>query len=971
MVDKFLTYMEKDNATFAQSCDDQGWGPYKIKNWHNADDTVVCKMMVPALFFMNGWGTSADGGYDASAVGDPLQTYIRCIIANVIMFQLIRANCGRNQGIRQALYILQNLMTSVHSGVNVKTCTWVVSNELKVGGKVIGAQFDEWIMGNEKMQAKMNKLQQRVKCKRTGRQTSDHWKRRMELLKEGKLREAMETEMTRILKKVGKKVEPIWGPVPSDDDDEDEDEDAQEEDTNGSAKPVAKPPVVNESPKDADPAKTEDQHAGKKSTCTKNVTESHGGQSGRGQYADPIDDHRGGTGGSSVSFTVAVTTPECSDPGTAVTVPEPPPKPEPEPEPEPEAPAPSNAGATGPSSETTTASPEAATPSTPTDTPSKGTPGHGKTSDKKDGAPDGDGGNDDPPPLNPPPPKPNPNPDQSGSSGSFSDADLADGVSGGEGKAGGDGAGSSGTGSTGPPNAGSSGPTSAGTGATGTHGAGSPPSGGQTPETKDQPLPILPTSPKTFDPKDLIPYTPAIIPAVVGIGLIAFFLWKYFAYLGQTRRRTYRTVRDVPSPPLAEEILDHLQRGDLPPPDYGYTTIRDRRPASAAERRGQRSPRVHKRTIIELHLEVLNECEAAEWENVKDDYLQIVVQEFEQELMRDGNGYSSFPDAPSTHQGLSGTNVASTVDPPTDSDGTDACSPHDPDPWRCMETIELATDPCPPNDPDPWRCMETIQLPTDPCRPHEPDPWSCMENIQLATNPCRPNEEDRWSCMESMPLATDPCPPNEQDRWHCMETIQFDAEQSRAHSDHGDATSYCTHWINWIDRHQHMLRACTTQPWFLQLKADWKQYQRAHMAANEDNGVCGHSEFGDAATMERKKLDAWKEWVAQQHGHMRMYNAQEWFQRLLNNVAEETVPAKAEVPGVDTHFKMEQVMAAEDLLQVRAVPRSQPLHPQLYMKKPLTAQTWILLLALVIEQCDVDCRLKEKELYVDALLHKL
>ncbi|ANQ06214.1 Variable surface protein Vir7-like protein [Plasmodium coatneyi] len=51
-----------------------------------------------------------------------------------------------------------------------------------------------------------------------------------------------------------------------------------------------------------------------------------------------------------------------------------------------------------------------------------------------------DGGNDDPPP--PPKLKPNPNPNQAGSSGSFSDADLVDGVSGGEGKGGSDGGGS-------------------------------------------------------------------------------------------------------------------------------------------------------------------------------------------------------------------------------------------------------------------------------------------------------------------------------------------------------------------------------------------------------------------------------------------------------------------------------------------------------------------------------------------------
>ncbi|KJP84816.1 hypothetical protein AK88_05551 [Plasmodium fragile] len=117
-----------------------------------------------------------------------------------------------------------------------------------------------------------------------------------------------------------------------------------------------------------------------------------------------------------------------------------------------------------------------------------------------------DGGNADPPPLNPPKPKPNPNPDQSGSSGSFSDADLADGVSGGHVPAGGSGSGAG-----------------AGVGGAG----GSPPSSGPSPDTNQQDQPILPPTSKPFEPKDLVPYSPAIIPAVVGIGVIAFFLWKY------------------------------------------------------------------------------------------------------------------------------------------------------------------------------------------------------------------------------------------------------------------------------------------------------------------------------------------------------------------------------------------------------------------------------------------------------------
>ncbi|KJP84925.1 hypothetical protein AK88_05445 [Plasmodium fragile] len=493
--------------------------------------------------------------------------------------------------------------------------------------------------------------------------------------------------------------------------------------------------------------------------------------------------------------------------------------------------------------------------------------------------------------------------------------------------------------------------------------------------------------------EDLIPYTPAIIPAVVGIGIIAFFLWKYFAFLGHKRRRTYRTVRDIPSPPLDEEILDHLQRGELPPPDYGYTMVRARRRDKFADRR-RRHPRVHKRTIIELHLEVLNECEATEWENVKDEYWQIVVEEFSrdlaQDLMRDGKGYSSSLDAPSTNQGYPGINVSSTLDRPTDIERTDPCRPNeqDPDAWNCMETKQLATGPCAPHehDPDPWSCMENIQLETHPCPPHDPDPWSCMETIQLAPGPCAPhahdpdrcssmqhiqlatdrsapNEDDRWNCMENIPLATDPSPPNEHDPWKCMETIQLHDDQHRPF-DHGDETLDCIHWINWIDRNKYFLRECTTQTRFLQLKADWKQYYQQH-ATNDAFGV-----NRKAATMDSKK-HAWKEWVAKQHRQMRMYNAEAWFQRLLNTVVEETQSHKGEVPGVETDVEVENVMAAEDMLRVRDLPRSQPLHKQPYMKKPLTAQTWILILALIIEACELENSMHDRELYVDALLQNM
>ncbi|KJP84903.1 hypothetical protein AK88_05464 [Plasmodium fragile] len=368
----------------------------------------------------------------------------------------------------------------------------------------------------------------------------------------------------------------------------------------------------------------------------------------------------------------------------------------------------------------------------------------------------------------------------------------------------------------------------------------------------------------------------------VTVALLGYSLWKYFAYLAK-RRRTYRTIRDVPSPPLDEDILQHLQRGELPPPDYGYTMVTP--PASTSGR--ARPPRVHKRTIIELHLEVLNECEETAWENVKDDYWQILVQEFAHDLEQHDDTNNNILGVSTSHDALA-TGHSTTLDAPTESDGID---------------------PCPPTE-------------------HYPDPWSCIQYIQL------------------------------------------DAEQN-AHSnpEHGDATSYCTHWINWIDRNKHILRACTTQPWFHTLKLEWKQYYQQH-SATANNGQRARGAPGNIPSADMTKLRLWREWVAQQHRQMSMYGPEEWFKHLLNNVEDQTVSDKGEVSVVQKDLEVENAMAAEDMLHVRDVPRSQSLHPQSYMKQ-LIAQLWMLLLASVIEECEIERSMQEKELYLDALLQQL
>ncbi|KJP85127.1 hypothetical protein AK88_05237 [Plasmodium fragile] len=804
---EFFKYMEEgyDEAVLAQSCGDTGWTdqiPGVPTVGQTPGDRLQCKFMVGALFFMNAWGLGEHGGYDASAVATRLHTYIRCIIVNVFMFQLMKANCGRNHGIRQALRIFEPFMAIVPNGVNLNMCTWVVNNDLKVGGKVIGAEFDEWIMGNAKMKAKMNKLQKSARCTSRGTQTSNNGQGSIHLLQAGHVRNAMATGMTRILQKVRKRVKTLRRPVPSEDDDDDEDEDdeedhddddedAEEKDTNGknstnttraAAKPAATKPQAPASPVLPAPA----AGATAQGAAGQGPGPAPAGP-GPGQQPPPPPPDNDATEAGAAAVTPA--SKDTKETGKEY-VPE-----------DDELVNVKLRGSSGSISVVTSTTYNSGAPS------QEDMEQYGNTTDPQSTGPDSPPGSsvntstDDPPPLNPPKPKPNPNPDQAGSTGSVPDGRdsteaispspagspseqapavvaAADGVSGGEGKGGADGArqpGSSGPGSTGPQNPGSSGPGSAGTGSTGTKGTGSSPSGGPSQGVHDPPQPPLP-SPKPFDPRDLIPHTPAIIPEAVGIAIIAFLAWKYFAHLAK-RRRTYRTVRDVPSPPLDEEILDHLQRGELPPPDYGYTMVKATQPASAAARRGPRPPRAHKRTIIELHLEVLNECEAAAWDTVKDDYLQILVEEF----MGGNNTCTSSSDVCTPDDGLatqdSTTNAASpTRDTPTDADGTDACPLNEPDPWSCMESIQLETDTSPPNDPDPWNCMETMQLAPDTSPPKEDDPWSCMEPIQLPTEPGQPNEHDPdpWRCMEPIEFETNACPLHDPDPWSCIETIQLE-----------------------------------------------------------------------------------------------------------------------------------------------------------------------------------------------------
>ncbi|KJP87060.1 hypothetical protein AK88_03346 [Plasmodium fragile] len=988
VMQEFVLYMDTAEITsYAANCDNAAWDHHKnptagsIYFGQTVGDKIICVLMAGALFFMNGWTITQSTRSTEDEISERIREHLRCAIVHMFSAVLDESVCPGMRGTFYAWKTMERMDTGdggfpeglIKRGI----CGRELSSNLQIRQLDLNTKVKQWLRQDSRLKGVIQKIKGNALCTK---RWQDAWNLE-DILGNGNTQDTQALQIAPIvdelkkgindlLTELGKKVDQDVknrqqakkGNIAKDDQNGDADTTATvPAATTGSTAleatnpkppptsqpsentPVTPPPPPPPSPPQQDGSATAGDgpkvqpngtHIDKAGKCGSKPTVSVTQNAGSGIYASSSE--------TLVSFgTSAGTDDECGtkpedpqegkeksdgsstptelDPKSSVAAE---PAAEVPTKPEVSKVTPGSEGATGVTSTEVSAQPQGkAGPEGGEGTPAASAPKTGSSddtitppkdstsNDKTQGCehpasaagPDPgvaviDGGNDDPPPLNPPKPKPNPNPDQAGSSG-------------GEGKGGGDVGGTQ---------------------------------------------LVTPSVRPGVTWEDIKSYTPEIIPAVVGIGIIAFFLWKYFAYLAQ-RRRKFRTVRDVPSPGLDEEILHHLQRG-APPPDYGYTMVRDRRPASAADRRRRRNPRVHKRTIIELHLQVLNECAATAWENVKDDYWQIVVQQFAQDfaqdLMRADDTYNNIFGVSTSDYGSPGTNVSSALDPSTDIERTDECALNDPDPWSCMETIQLATDPCPPHDSDPWSCMETIQLQTHPCRPTEdnPDPWRCVENIQLATDRAAPNEEDRWNCMETIQL--------EQERPHSPPLPSSVPGNENRAPDH-------TNWIPWIDRNKHLLQACTTQPWFHALKAEWKQYYQQH-AQN-----AASSEHRKAATMERKKLDAWKEWVAKQHDLMNTYSEEEWFQRLLHNVEADTVRGKGEVPGVGKDLHVETLLGTEDILRVRDVPRTQPMHPQPYMKQPLTAKTWILILAFILAECEVECRLQHTELYVDELLDQL
>ncbi|ANQ07845.1 SICA antigen, partial [Plasmodium coatneyi] len=211
--------------------------------------------------------------------------------------------------------------------------------------------------------------------------------------------------------------------------------------------------------------------------------------------------------------------------------------------------------------------------------------------------------------------------------------------------------GSSGTGSTGTWNPGSSGTGSTGTWNPGSSGSGStrpqgppppgrpqgpPQQGGNKPQGPPLsthataavvPLPRAVPVSNPIEPSDFTPYLPTI-PVLIGTSVITYLLWKYF-FLGRRRKRYRRTHQVRGSSSLQEQLVAHVDdQADGP---HEYILVKERRqPRSTPQKRGKQVGKrgVGHRTIIDIHLEVLDECQKGDLHSTKEDFFEILVQEF-------------------------------------------------------------------------------------------------------------------------------------------------------------------------------------------------------------------------------------------------------------------------------------------------------------------------------------------------------
>ncbi|CAA9989329.1 SICAvar, type I [Plasmodium knowlesi strain H] len=116
----------------------------------------------------------------------------------------------------------------------------------------------------------------------------------------------------------------------------------------------------------------------------------------------------------------------------------------------------------------------------------------------------------------------------------------------------------------------------------------------------------------------LTPFLP-LAPVSIGLSAMAYYLWKYFGPLGKGGTRFRRSPADIPGPSVQEQVLDHVEEAG----PHEYQLMKERKPHSAPTRTKRSG-----RTIIEIHFEVLDECQKGDTQLNQKDFLELLVREF-------------------------------------------------------------------------------------------------------------------------------------------------------------------------------------------------------------------------------------------------------------------------------------------------------------------------------------------------------
>ncbi|CAA9988718.1 SICAvar, type I [Plasmodium knowlesi strain H] len=120
----------------------------------------------------------------------------------------------------------------------------------------------------------------------------------------------------------------------------------------------------------------------------------------------------------------------------------------------------------------------------------------------------------------------------------------------------------------------------------------------------------------------LTPFLP-LAPVSIGLSAMAYYLWKYFGPLGKGGARFRRSPAEIRGPSVQEQVLDHVEEAG----PHEYRLVKERKPRSAPTRTKRSGP-VNRRTIIEIHFEVLDECQKGDTQLNQKDFLELLVQEF-------------------------------------------------------------------------------------------------------------------------------------------------------------------------------------------------------------------------------------------------------------------------------------------------------------------------------------------------------